>query len=226
MAPAVSSLTYRAPSGPGHGVGGAAPAAAVGVLESGDQGDRGLQRVLRGVPRHPQDGRGAGRLAVPRAVHRDDGAARPWCRDGAALQEGHAERGAVGREADLDRRQGRAIQVDAARVGDRVGHERHVGQRPGRMVLVLVGVAVRPSQVPPGGDPGDLVGRMLVDVGLDDLPEGVGVPGIGRVERVGHVVALVHRGPHRAVGGHRQALAVAHPGLDHAQVMAVRAARP
>ena len=90
------------------------------------------------------------------------------------------------------------------------------------MVLVLVGVAVGPSEVPPGSDPDDLVGRMLVDVGLDELPEGVGVPGVRRVEGVGHVVALVHRSPYRAVGRHRQALAVAHPGLDHAQVTAVR----
>jgi hypothetical protein len=56
----------------------------------------------------------------------------------------------VGRETDLDRRQGRAVQVAAAGIGDRVGHERDVGQRPGRMVVVGLGFAVGPAQIPPG----------------------------------------------------------------------------
>jgi hypothetical protein len=121
-------------------------------------------------------------------------------------------------QPDLDPRQCRAVQLGSARIGQRVGDQRDIGQRSLRSALVLVRVAVRPAQVPARRDRHHLVRRVVIDVGRDDLPERLLVGPVGPMRRVRDLVPLVHRRPHRAVRRHRQALAVADSPLDHPQV--------
>src|SRR6185437_6287510 len=71
----------------GDSVDGTAPAAAVGLLESGDERDRRQKRLRRVVPRHPEHGGFPGWLAVPGTVHGHDRSARPRSGKFAALQE-------------------------------------------------------------------------------------------------------------------------------------------
>ena len=56
---------------------------------------------------------------------------------------------------------------------------------PAGLAVVLVRVAVRPAEVAAGGDRHHLVGRVVVDVGLDDLAERVAVPAVGLVTGTG-----------------------------------------
>src|SRR4029077_11773465 len=90
-----------------------------------------------------------------------------------------------------------------------VRDQRHVGERAGRGRVGLFGIAERPAEVASLLHLGDLVGWVVVDVGADDLPERVAVPAGGPVEGVGDFFAVVDRGPDRAVGRHRQPLAIA-----------------
>jgi len=63
------------------------------------------------------------------------------------------------------------------------------------VALVLVRIAVRPAEIPAAGHRDDLVGRVLVDVGLDDPPEGVRDAAVSAVKGIGDVVAVVDRRP-------------------------------
>ena len=131
----------------------------------------------------------------------------------------------MGWQSALDAGQRRATQRSPTRVALGVGVEAHVGVVQGgpcaARVHVGVGVTVRPAQIAARGEPRQLVGRVIVDIGLYDLLVGVGVPAIGPMEWVGDVVALVDRRPQRPVGRERQAVAVAHTGGEHPQAAAI-----
>ena len=123
-------------------------------------------------------------------------------------------------EALLDRGQGGAVQLRAVGVGLHVTDEGpvRVGQcRPRRAgVDVGVGMAVRPAQVAARAQFGQRFHRVLGDVARQHPAQvGAAVTVVVPVVGVGGVVAVVHRGPHRPVGGDRQPGAVADPAGEH-----------
>ncbi len=115
--------------------------------------------------------------------------------------EAHAQRCGVRAEALLDRGQLGAVEPAAVGVGLDIADQRQVRR-------ATVRIAVGPAQLAARGQPGDRFRRMLVHVVRDDLAE------LRPVVRVFNVVAVVDRGPHRAVRGDRQSGAVAHAGRE------------
>jgi hypothetical protein len=100
-------------------------------------------------------------------VDGDHGSIRPRGGELAALQDIQAKRRAVGAQGNLNRGQGGAGDGGIARVGHRVRGEGNGGVRAGWRGKVGIGVAVRPAQITALGDRDDLVGRVVVDIGLD-----------------------------------------------------------
>jgi hypothetical protein len=56
---------------------------------------------------------------------------------------------------------------------------------------------------------------MVVDVGLDDLTDGLANAVVVAVKGISDVVTVVDRGPHSSVGGDGEPLSVTYPGFHH-----------
>ena len=85
-----------------------------------------------------------------------------------------------------------------------------------------LGLQIGPTQVAALGDRDNLVGRVVVDIRLNHLAEGVTDAVVAAVVGVGDVVTVVDRGPLGAVGSDGKPLAVAYAGFHLVWIAPVR----